>query len=309
MTRKEKTKNLVFQIVHVLFVKESNNMGSVSSSYCCLRKRNTIGDERNPSIPISIGSQGKVYDGVYMKYVEDKGESITSNRERRYSIVTKVIPVYPDESISINKDRENICYFENEEDINNQDRLWRMRRPVSESEFIQEATLASLSGKMGISPRVMCWKFSKILHVDTYRTNGKNTTVKDEISGFIMPCFPVYRFGYIVFEKMDMTLREYIEEFPDTYESMLEDDIIPTIKNIALTLSQVGIKHADVHTGNIMVNIDKSNKRILEIKLIDFGEAWCESSSSAQEYASLFLDLLFDSDYTAHLILSKRKRI
>jgi hypothetical protein len=75
--------------------------------------------------------------------------------------------------------------------------------------------------------------------------------------------------GFIVQEKWDTSLKEYIQDFKREFMSD-RDQIKELILKKARMLDQMGYRHIDLHEGNILVRLQ--GNKIYDIVLADFGD-------------------------------------
>lgn len=121
------------------------------------------------------------------------------------------------------------------------------------SNLIKESKITQMAGENGISPKLLNY----------WDCNGY------EIRGEYL--YPVHLF-FMLLDKLDITLTKYKEKFSELYEKNL-DKIKSNILDLVNKLHKnIGVIHGDLHTDNIMLNIDTHGK-VKEIKLIDYGSS------------------------------------
>lgn len=138
--------------------------------------------------------------------------------------------------------------------------------------FKKEIDLLKKLNKKNLIPKLYNYG---ICHVDYYYKNASKKLLK---------------VGYIISEKYDITMRDYIKE-------MIEDSVIKinrnktkkhdvltncfkkilkiekTINTDLISACEIGILNEDVHSSNIMIKYDKK-KQIKRVKIVDWGLAY-----------------------------------
>jgi hypothetical protein len=94
----------------------------------------------------------------------------------------------------------------------------------------------------------------------------------------------------IVMEKLDLTLSQVMEA------GGLNETNMTKLKELLLVLIDVGIKHADLHTDNVMAILDDDDE-VSEWRLIDFGESHpAPINKIVTEATLLFFTMLSEID-------------
>lgn len=137
-------------------------------------------------------------------------------------------------------------------DINDND-------PLELEDFNKECKYAKLAGDLNIGPKL----------------------IKSWICNNVKPKFYKYKIkmGFILMEKMDMTLTKYIKINID------DNDKIKNVRKMYLDLCKIMLKNniynEDLHFGNVMLNINDNN---IEMKFIDWSHTKEIKSSDRSKY-------------------------
>jgi hypothetical protein len=123
-----------------------------------------------------------------------------------------------------------------------------MKFPKKREKFMEEARLSLLFGEAGIGP--------------------------DIISEYIGE-----NIGIIIMEKLDITLIDIVNKYPNSLDKDTLDIIRQKYLTVMNKLHDLGYIHGDIHLGNVMLKIRKSNlmedlkSGNYKLRLIDFGNS------------------------------------
>ena len=132
-------------------------------------------------------------------------------------------------------------------DISQPDNLDTICIKYSENDFMHETNLSIKFGQSNIGPKVKMIGFCE--------------DVENKYQGKI-------KVGYMVQEKYDMTLKEYISKYPNDFNNgfgFISNELIRKAKQI----DEMGYFNEDIHEENIMLKI--VDDVIKDVALIDFG--------------------------------------
>lgn len=121
---------------------------------------------------------------------------------------------------------------------------------VSTEEFENEASIATRLGSAGIAPEVKDYWICD------------NPLAQNAIQGSV-------KLGFIVMERYDMSLENFIKRYPRDYIQQYDDIIDQLDLILRRMIDDFHIKHLDLHPGNIVVRVDPKG-RITEVRVIDF---------------------------------------
>jgi serine/threonine protein kinase len=122
------------------------------------------------------------------------------------------------------------------------------------TDIINEIKITKLASDNDISPKLI--KYFDYSGYSEYTINmGEKKVSKSH-------------FFFIVSEKYDITLKEYIK----SKSRKNIDRIIKMLKKQIIKLHEFGIVHNDLHTGNVMLKLNDKGD-IIRLVLIDFGQA------------------------------------
>lgn len=99
------------------------------------------------------------------------------------------------------------------------------------------------------------------------------------IAPFILDGFVCDDEGFIVMQKSDMSVTNYVKKLKSMNYTTKEieeriDEIEKDIKNHVHDLHEYGILHDDLHIDNIMIDVDKNNDmKVKKVNIIDFGKS------------------------------------
>ena len=121
---------------------------------------------------------------------------------------------------------------------------------VSEEEFEKEASINQVLGEAGIAPEVKDYWICD------------NPLAQNAIQGSV-------KLGFIVMERYDMSLENFIKRYPRDYIQQYDDIIARLNPILRRMIDDFHIKHLDLQPGNIVVRVDPKG-RITEVRIIDF---------------------------------------
>lgn len=123
--------------------------------------------------------------------------------------------------------------------------------------FNSEASVCKWAGEHGVGPKVYdYWTCSSPMTMARLMANYQIVSYRE---------IELRAIGFIVMEKLDITLRHYIKKHPSAKDKYKKD-----IENLKAKLAEGGYQHEDAHNNNIMLKLDK-NGTPTQIYLIDFG--------------------------------------
>lgn len=130
---------------------------------------------------------------------------------------------------------------------------------ITKDKFIEQAQITQKLGDAGIAPYVLDWWLC-----EDERTHNKYQKHLD--------------LGFIVSEKYDMSLRYFIDHYPQSYVTQYEEIVNQLDTIVNRMLDNFKLCHGDLHTDNIIVKISGPDHHVDGIRLIDFDNVTpCES--------------------------------
>jgi hypothetical protein len=122
----------------------------------------------------------------------------------------------------------------------------------SEQDIENEIAWAKLAADIEVGPNV----------INTFSCDGEhhNTYTNEMVSTKIY---------FIIMDKMDMTLGEYIYKYRHYFNESDWNNIANMLIELQIKLAEKGLLLYDLHIHNVMVNID-SDQDITEMRIIDF---------------------------------------
>jgi hypothetical protein len=132
---------------------------------------------------------------------------------------------------------------------------------VERNDFELEAKISRKAGEIGVGPKIA----GAFICDETFSiTTDKDREYSNDQIKISM--------GVIVMKKLDMTLEEYARSYSKAFDNNL-DRIYDLVYENANKLGKIGYSLADMHPGNIMVNIDRY-RDVEGLFFIDFGDAY-----------------------------------
>jgi serine/threonine protein kinase len=135
-------------------------------------------------------------------------------------------------------------------------KTWRDCEQNTEEEFQKEVEISTIMGELGIGPKV----YSSFICTNVFSPWLDGFLKGNTISA-----------GFIVMQKLDMTLKEYKKKFKKDYTLNRLKIAQMLSKKIIKMYWEENYFNRDIHGGNVMLKFDKRGN-ISDVFVVDFGE-------------------------------------
>jgi serine/threonine protein kinase len=161
---------------------------------------------------------------------------------------------------------------------------------IDEDALKEEIEIATFMGERGLGPKIY----------DSWKCNGLLGREKGP-------------FGFVVMDKLDITLRDWVDQYSDLRLAEDRQEILSrwnAIKKVLFkklkTLHKLGYVHNDLHDANIMFELDEHDGKIVDVFIIDWGRTFM--SEDKNDFKDEMRDLEEISLKVEETLKKKKKR-